>query len=48
MEKKKKVKLKNIYFPESQIETIGLHEMYKWEEMFLSKKGKKESLKGFG
>jgi len=31
-----------------KIEKIQLHEMYKWEEIFLSKKGKKESLKGFG
>lgn len=49
--KKRKLKIKNIIIEHvihPKIENIELHEMYKWEKIFLSKKGKKESLKGFG
>jgi len=53
MERKKKSKRlsKSIninHIVQPRIENIELHEMYEWEKMFLSKKGKKESLKGFG
>jgi len=51
MEKKRKLKIRNLIIKEvtqPHIEKIILEEMYAWEKMFLSKKGKKESLKGFG
>jgi hypothetical protein len=50
MEKKKKLKrfIKINQIIQPRIENIELHEMYEWEKMFLSKKGKKESLKDFG
>jgi len=50
MEKKKKLKrfIKISHVIQPRIENIELHEMYEWEKMFLSRKGKKESLKGYG
>jgi hypothetical protein len=53
MEKKRKLKrlsksIKINQIIQPRIENIELHEMYEWEKMFLSKKGRKESLKGYG
>ena len=50
MAKKKKSKLPKIIIKEivqPKVESIITHEMYKWEDMFLSRKGKKASLKGY-
>ena len=47
-QKKKKVNLDLRVKRPSVIDAIMLEEMCRWEDKFLSKKAKKESLKGFG
>jgi hypothetical protein len=51
MEKKKKLKIRNLIIKEvtqPHVEKIILEEMYAWEKHYLSVKGKKNSLIGYG